>query len=85
MIPSKRLLLASLILAAPTLAQQETEKAKDSFPREGAAAKRVAKDALEGQTPPPLRVQDWMNTDGKELTLAELRGKVVLLDFWGVW
>lgn len=25
---------------------------------------------------------DWINTDGKPLTLASLRGKIVLLDFW---
>ncbi|MEE9142071.1 MAG: thioredoxin-like domain-containing protein, partial [Gammaproteobacteria bacterium] len=25
---------------------------------------------------------DWLNTGGEELSLAELRGKIVLLDFW---
>jgi hypothetical protein len=25
---------------------------------------------------------DWMNTGGRGLTLDELHGKVVLLDFW---
>jgi len=25
---------------------------------------------------------DWINTGGRALSLAELRGKVVLLDFW---
>ncbi|MFL5733346.1 MAG: hypothetical protein ACJ78Q_09100 [Chloroflexia bacterium] len=29
--------------------------------------------------PPGL---DWINTGGKELTLKDLRGKLVLLDFW---
>jgi hypothetical protein len=25
---------------------------------------------------------DWIHTGGKALTLASLRGKVILLDFW---
>ena len=25
---------------------------------------------------------DWVNTGGRALTLAELRGKIVFLDFW---
>ncbi len=24
----------------------------------------------------------WLNTGGKDLTLAELRGKIVIADFW---
>ena len=25
---------------------------------------------------------DWINTNGRPLTLAELRGRIVFLDFW---
>ena len=33
---------------------------------------------------PELNVERWHNT-ARELSLESLRGKVVLLDFWGVW
>jgi hypothetical protein len=25
---------------------------------------------------------DWLHTDGRRLTLADFRGKLLLLDFW---
>jgi thiol-disulfide isomerase/thioredoxin len=31
---------------------------------------------------PELRARNWLNTGGRALTLADLRGKIVLLDFW---
>ena len=67
-----------------------TVAAADDFKRERRdgekyADRNKAKDALEGKTPPVLAVTNWQNTDGKELTLEGLKGKVVVLDFWGVW
>jgi thiol-disulfide isomerase/thioredoxin len=45
------------------------------------SAKRLA--ALIGQPAAPLNVETWVN--GTPLSDADLKGKVVLLDFWAVW
>ncbi len=50
-------------------------------------AEQAAKDqamSLRGQAPPELDVAGWINTEGRNLKLADLRGKYVLLDFWFV-
>ncbi len=44
--------------------------------------------AEKGKLAPDLKVdaKSWVNTeDGKALKLDDLKGKVVLIDFWGVW
>jgi hypothetical protein len=79
-LPMKKLLSTltlALVLAATGAAQT------DDFAREG--KDRSHKDPLEGKAPPALRVTDWMNTGGEAFTLESLRGKVVVLDFWGTW
>ena len=60
---------------------------KDDFKRErrGKPEWDAKKDALEGKSPPKLKVSSWMNTPKSGLELAKLKGKVVILDFWGVW
>jgi thiol-disulfide isomerase/thioredoxin len=63
----------------------DPQKDADILLREGSGERRAAKDALEGKAPPALKVQNWINTEGKELKLSDLKGKVVVLDFWGVW
>ncbi len=62
-----------------------TSLAADDFVREGSGERRAKKDAIEGKTAPKLQVENWMNTGNKKLNLADLKGKVVVLDFWGVW
>ena len=72
-------LLATLLACGVALAQG------DGFQRERNEKTGAQKDALEGKLPPKLVVTNWMNTNGKALDLASLRGKVVVLDFWGTW
>ena len=47
------------------------------------AAPAVPEPPALGRPAPPLQVAGW--TDGKPRTLADYRGKVVFLDFWGIW
>lgn len=58
---------------------------KVDLPRERGKPTDAQKNALEGKVPPKLEVSGWLNTDGKPLTWESLRGKVVVIDFWGTW
>ena len=51
--------------------------ASQDFPREQDLSN------LEGLQGPALEVTGWFNT--APLNLEELKGKVVLIDFWGTW
>ena len=44
---------------------------------------RAALDKLEGNAPPALTLKDW--TNGDAVNLDDLKGKVVLVDFWAPW
>ncbi len=79
----RRALSIALLLGLLPLAMA-AEQAKDDFGRERGEGD-TTKDALEGKAPPELKVQGWVNTNGQALKLSDLKGKVVVLDFWGVW
>jgi hypothetical protein len=50
---------------------------------EGDPARREKLDAIQGKPAPDLEIKEWFN--GKPLKLKDLRGKVIMLDFWGTW
>jgi cytochrome c biogenesis protein CcmG/thiol:disulfide interchange protein DsbE len=51
--------------------------------REGSPQTRKRLEGLEGAAPPAFQVKDWTNS--KPMELADLKGKVVLIDFWATW
>ena len=53
------------------------------FQRERDGKTDALKNAVEGKVPPKLTATAWMNS--APLTWKELKGKVVLLDFWAYW
>jgi thiol-disulfide isomerase/thioredoxin/protocatechuate 3,4-dioxygenase beta subunit len=55
----------------------------DSKPVAGVLKTRSPDPLKVGQAAPELVVREW--TDGKARSLAGFRGRVVLLDFWGIW
>jgi peroxiredoxin len=74
--PAANALLVSLLTCAVALGgQPEPGKGK-------AAPPKAADPAAARVVPPPLAVSAWLN--GGPLSLAELKGKVVVLHFWGV-
>jgi cytochrome c biogenesis protein CcmG/thiol:disulfide interchange protein DsbE len=66
-------LLAAFAAAGEDAVKREWREGED----------RAEIDALEGKAPPELTLKDW--TNGKEVALADLKGKVVLIDFWATW
>jgi len=44
---------------------------------------RAAIDAMQGKPAPALAVKNWLNS--KPLTPDDLKGKIVVLDFWATW
>ncbi|MGW8319564.1 MAG: hypothetical protein ACWGPS_09985, partial [Candidatus Promineifilaceae bacterium] len=64
-------------------AQEEAVASDDATPSSAAPMEENVAQNYEGKVPAPEFPEglDWLNTD-RPLTLAELKGKIVLLDFW---
>lgn len=72
--------LASVFLATAFVASFATAGGQDPNTPEA-----KARAAMVGKTAPALNVGHWVNTDGKALSLQNLKGKVVVLDFFTYW
>lgn len=74
----KRFVLPWALLIATTFAEPDLT----AF-HEGKPAERERLKALDPSNPPALQVTTWIN--GEAATLASLKGKIVVLDFWATW
>ena len=77
------ILIGVTTLTTLTMLPDERPKADAQLQREGDAARRKLLDPLEWKTAPELVVEKWVQ--GEATTFEKLRGKVVLIDFWGTW
>jgi thiol-disulfide isomerase/thioredoxin len=57
--------------------------AADAIKSEWLEGKRDRFTSIEGKPAPELKVEGWKNS--KTVTLADFKGKVVMLDFWATW
>ncbi len=75
-------LLYSIAVIALTI--NFAQAADLSFAMEGNATRRGHLSGLQGrENPPALKLADWENSS--ELNLEDLKGKIVILDFWATW
>jgi thiol-disulfide isomerase/thioredoxin len=52
-------------------------------PAPEASKVRAELDAMQGQPAPALELSNWIN--GKSVQVSDLKGKIVVLDFWATW
>ncbi len=75
-------LIGCFTLCILALAHHLIAKEKDS-PKLEANKQREQINAMQGQPAPELKLKDWLNS--KAQTLPDLKGKIVILDFWATW
>ena len=51
----------------------------------GAAGAQTNTRTAIGALPPEIDADRWYNLDGEAPTLASLRGRAVLIEFWATW
>jgi thiol-disulfide isomerase/thioredoxin len=72
------MMLAAILLPAPAVRAGE-------FPDEwfwGKGDVRTRHEAMVGQPAPPISIKQW---HGDAVSIAELKGKVVVVDLWATW
>lgn len=72
-----------IFAALLTLFAAAAVRAADPVELYGSGAQRRAADALHGKPAPELQGLSWVQ--GGPVKLSDLKGKVVLLDFWAQW
>ena len=75
---AKSLLLAPLLGVSLNCMAADLRNAE-----EGTPAQRAQLNAIQGKPAPALQVKDWLN--GNAVSLGDLKGKIVVLDFWATW
>jgi thiol-disulfide isomerase/thioredoxin len=93
-LPNKEEIFKMLLLQAKSGRQLSAEEKKSiaqrvfDHPAAAASIKAVAKEILSGEKSyaigKPLDLS-FVALDGKKINLADLKGKVVLIDFWATW
>lgn len=63
--------------------QQSAGAAEPAAPTLENNKNRAAINAMHGKPAPALAVANWINS--KPLTTADLKGKIVVIDFWATW
>ncbi len=77
-------IIVALSLTAQFALAEDLQTEDLSFAFEGHAKMRERFQSIQGSKDlPPLQLADWENSE--PLNLEDLKGKIVILDFWATW